>query len=129
MNIFDIVYYQFFLFYKNSIKDPAPNFATILAISFGQSLLINCLIDTIAIKYFCYEVAVTFQFLVLLLLLLTNWWIYMGLKRSHYVIKSKPIFRNSRLVSKVITVLFFLISISWLFWGPIYGKHILEGCK
>ena len=129
MKILDVFYYYYFLFYRKVIKDPEPHFATVLGLSCSEALLLNGPMDIIALKYFCYKIAVIFQFSLAILIILINYLFYHKTGRVHKIINNKPSIAGSKPLSVAITILFFLITISWLFWGPIYGKHLLEQCK
>jgi hypothetical protein len=129
MHFIYVLYYNYFLFYKKIIKDPEPHFATVLALSFSQSLLLNGILDIAALKWFCYEIAVWVQFSILILIVVINYFILHRTGKIHEILKNKPGIGNSRLLSNYITILFFLVTTSWLFWGPIYGKYLLGLCK
>ena len=129
MHFFDVLYYYEFLFYKKVMRDPEPHFATVLGLSFSQSLLINGLMDVFALKCFCYQIAVWIQFGILVIIIFANYLIYHRTNRAKELMSVKPSFRNNRSLSIAITLLFFLVTSSWLFWGPIYGKYLLSHCR
>lgn len=129
MYLLEVLYYQYFLFYKRILKDPEPHFATVLALSFSEGLLINGIIDIIALKWFCYEVKVWLQFSTVLLIIFLNYLAYHRTKRAKEILRLKPSLINSRLLSIIFTWLFFLITLSWMFWGPIYGKYLISQCR
>jgi hypothetical protein len=129
MYLFDVIYYHFFLFYSKVLKDPEPHFATILAFSFCQSLFVNGLIDLITLKWFCYQIPVWPQFMIVLAMIYFN---YLGFIRNGNAKKitvTQPTLMKNRGISIIVSLLFFFISISYLFWGPIYGRHLLSQCK
>jgi hypothetical protein len=128
MLLLNVIYYQYFLFYKKVIKDPEPHLATVLALSFSQSLLVNAIMYIIALKWFCYEIKVWVQFTLVLLLIFFNYLIYHRTGIAKEIIKQKPFIVNKGL-SIAITWLFFFITVSWLFWGSIYGRHLLSQCR
>ncbi len=128
-HFFSVLYYYYFLFYKTVIKDPEPHFATVLALSFSEGLFINGIADIIALKWFCYEIKVWVQFTTLLLIIVYNYLVYHRTGLAKEIIKEKPTIINSKELSISIAWLFFLITASWLFWGPIYGKYVFSLCK
>ena len=85
--------------------------------------------DIIALKLYCYQIEVWIQFLLTMVIIFINYMIFHRTGRAKQIIKSKPMIRNSKGLSIILTLLFFLITASWLFWGSIYGKHILSHCK
>ena len=129
MKFMNVLYYYYFLFYKKVIKDPEPHFATVLALSCSEGLLINGISDIIALKYFCYEIKVWVQFTIVLVIIFYNYLIFHRTGRVKEIIKEKPTIINSKALSILIAWLFFLITVSWLFWGPIYGKYLFNQCK
>jgi hypothetical protein len=128
MYILKVFYYNYYCFYKKIIRDPDPHLATLLALSFSEGLLINGPIDMLAIKWYCYQVPVWIQFSLTLILVLVNYLALQTGGKAKSIIKERPTLVN-KIFSVVITWAFFLITVSWLFWGPIYGKHLLEKCR
>ena len=127
--LLDIFYYYYYLFYKKLLKDPEPHTATILALSFSESLLINGLISIVALKYYCYEIQVVFQFIVLIIIIIINSLYYIRSKKGKSIVQQRPKIIGSKSLSTIITILFFLVTLSWLFWGSIYGKYLLSKCN
>ena len=127
MQLLNVLYYHYYLFYVKF--DPNPHFTTVLSLSFSQALVINGAMDIIALKFFCYQIPVWIQFTIVLLFIFLNYLIFHRTNKAKQIIKSKPNILNSKVLSIIITILFFLITVSWLFWGPIYGKHLLDQCK
>ena len=129
MHLLKVLYYNYYLVYKKVIRDPEPYVATVLALSFSQSLLFNGIGDIIALKISCYQIPVWAQFSLVILLIVINHFLIYPIGQAKEIIKLKPIFFNNKKLSIIITILFFLITTSWLFWGPIYGKYLLTQCK
>lgn len=129
MHLLKVFYYYYYFFYRKIIRDPEPHFATVLALSFSEALAINGIMDIIAIKYYCYQIKVWIFVLIVGLIIFLNYLIFHRTDRANQVIKSNPNILNSKVLSIIITILFFLITVSWLFWGPIYGKYLLEQCR
>lgn len=127
MHLLNVLYYHFYLFYVKF--DPEPQVTTLLSFSFCQSLLINGILDFIALKFYCYQIKVWIFMLILAFIIFLNYLIFHRRGQVEQIIKSKPILLNNKALSIIITTLFFLITASWLFWGPIYGKHLLDQCK
>lgn len=127
MHLLNVLYYHFYLFYVKF--DPEPHFATVLSLSFSQSLVINGTMDIIALKFYCYQIEVWIQFMITVFFIFINYLIFHRSGRAKQIVKSKPNILNSKGLSIIITILFFLITVSWLFWGPIYGKHLWGQCK
>jgi len=129
MKILNVYYYNYYKFYKNLLKDPDPHVATVLALSFSESLLLNGVSDIIALQYFCYEIKIEFQFTILCFIIILNFLYCFRPNRTKIIIKDKPTIYNSKSFSILLTILFFVITTSWLFWGGIYGKYLLANCN
>jgi hypothetical protein len=129
MRLIDVFYYQYFSFYKKLLKDPDPYFTTLLSLSMSESLLVNGSLDIIALKYFCYQIDVSIQFGLLLVIIYCNYLFFYRTNKLKQILKSKPTIGNNHTLSTIVTLLFFLLTVSWLFWGPIYGKYLFDKCK
>jgi len=129
MHLLNVFYYNYFLFYQKVIKDPEPHFATVLGLSFNQGLLVNAAIDIISLKLFCYTLSVWMQVAIVVLIIYSNYHVYHQRGKAHEITTEKPIIANSRGLSITLTWLFFIITSSWLFWGPVYGKYLLSKCR
>ena len=129
MKLLDTFYYYYFGVYKRILKDPEPHFSTVLGLAFSCALLVNGVIDLVALKYYCYQVEVWVQFSIVLLIIGILYLIYHKTGKAKKVVANRQFIFNSSVVSAIATLLFFLLTLSWLFWGPIYGRSILESCK
>lgn len=123
----DVVYYHYFLFYKRFPDGTNPHFSTSLALGASESFLLVGLIDIVSLKYFCYSIDYRIFFGISIMICAANCWHFMRGKGED-ITEKKPLYLGSKQLSVICTLLFFLISLSWLFWGPIYGKYLLENC-
>lgn len=129
MYLLDVIYYHYFLFYTKLKIDPEPHFATVLSIGFSQSLLINGVMDIIALKWFCYQIPVWIQFSLHVLVVYLNYLAYQRGNKGSRIVNEKPVICGNKSLSIIVALLFFLSTMSWLFWGPIYGKDLWNQCK
>ena len=123
----DVLYYYFFLFYVKVMSDDQPHSRTIWALGVAFSFIINGLID-IPLAYFfgCYLSTVQKVIIAVLLLLLFYLKYYKNGRGKRIVEIEKPKFFGSKRVSIVITILFFLISMLFLFFSADVVRKILE---
>ncbi|TJZ53821.1 hypothetical protein FAZ15_16320 [Sphingobacterium olei] len=56
-----------------------------------------------------------------------NSWYYLR-GRGEDIVKKRPLLFGSKKLSVYVTLLFFLVTFSWLFWGGIYSRHLFENC-
>ena len=126
----DVLYYYIYLFYVKVISDNQPHSRTIWALGVTSAFIINGLID-IPLAYFFNCYLSTIQKVIIIIIVMTLF--YLKYNRSgkgiRIVKKEKPKFFGSNTVSIILTVLFFLISMSFLFLGPDIVREILEKKK
>ncbi len=127
--LLQVFYFYYFQFNKYVVTDPDPHFATILSFGISQSFLINGLADFIALKYFCFEIEVNLQIGLSFIIIALNYLYFLHKKKGYQIIKSKPKIGESDLLSICCTLIFFVVTTSWLFWGSIYGKELIDKCK
>ena len=123
----DVLYYYIYLFYAKVMPDDYPHSNTVWALGFIFSLIINGLID-IPLAYFfnCYLNII--QKVIIIIIVMTLF--YLKYDRSgkgiRIVKKEKPKFFGSKIASIILTVLFFLISMLFLFFKVEVMIKILE---
>ena len=123
----DVLYYYIYLFYVKVISDNQPHSNTIWALGFVFSLIINGLID-IPLAYFfnCYLNII--QKVIIIIIVMTLF--YLKYDRSgkgiRIVKKEKPKFFGSNTASIILTILFFLIGMLFLFFKADVVREILE---
>ncbi len=123
----DVFYYYIYLFYAKVMPDDYPHSNTVWALGFIFSLIINGLID-IPLAYFfnCYLNII--QKVIIIIIVMTLF--YLKYDRSgkgiRIVKKEKPKFFGSKIASIILTVLFFLISMLFLFFKAEVMIKILE---
>jgi len=125
----DVIYYHCFVYFSKKIKDTDPHLRTCFALSVAESIIPIGIIDVIALKYYCYKVEIWMMFSVFVVICAFNCWVYIIRGKGKEVIGNKPLYFNNKRFSVVFTILFFLITFSWLFWGSIYGKYLLDNCR
>ena len=123
----DVLYYYIYLFYVKVISDNQPHSNTIWALGFLFSLIINFSLDMGLAFFFGYTLSV-FQMVSIAALLMTLF--YLKYNRSgkgiKIVKKEKPKFFGSNTASIILTILFFLISMFFLFFSADIVREILE---
>ena len=107
MRFLDTLYYHYYLFYKGVLKETTPEITAVLALSFCQSLLINSLVDIIALKGYCYKVGKWYMLGIAIGLIVFNYNRYITQRRQEELLRVKPLMWNSRKWSILISWLFF----------------------
>ena len=123
----DVLYYYIYLFYVKVISDNQPHSNTIWALGFLFSLIINFSLDMGLAFFFGYTLSV-FQMVSItaLLILLFYFKYYKSGKGKRIVKKEKPKFFGSNTASIILTILFFLIGMFFLFFSADIVREILE---
>jgi len=120
-----IIYYYYYLFYTRILPDDQPHLTVVFTLSVSESFLINGIINLICTKFFCYPLNKWTMIGILLLILLMNY-LYFNFNRRDVIVGNKPKLLGSHILSILITLLFFLITASFMFWGPIYTQLLLN---
>jgi hypothetical protein len=123
MNVF---YYYYYSFYKNFLKDDEPHMLTTLALSASEGLMINGLIQISLARLFCIHTNSVIMIGIVLFLIIINYIYYHRSGRAIDIIKNKPMFFSNNVISALITILFFIITSSFMFWEPIYVKQLMD---
>ena len=123
----DVFYYYIYLFYMKVMSDDQPHSRTVWALGAASAFIINGLID-IPLTYFFNCYLSTIQKVIILVILLLFFYLkyYRSGKGKRIVKKEKPKFFGSNTVSIIFTVLFFLISMFFLFFSADIVREILE---
>ena len=123
----DVLYYYIYLFYAKVMPDDYPHSNTVLALGFIFSLIINGLID-IPLAYFfnCYLSII--QKVIIIIIVMTLFYLKYDKsgKGIRIVKKEKLKFFGSNTASIILTILFFLIGMLFLFFKADVVREILE---
>ena len=123
----DVFYYYIYLFYAKVMPDDYPHLNTVWALGVTSAFIINGLID-IPLAYFFNCYLSTIQKIIIIIIVMTLF--YLKYDRSgkgiRIVKKEKPKFFGSKIASIILTVLFFLISMLFLFFKAEVMIKILE---
>lgn len=126
MKIFDVLYYYYYLFYRDILREELPLFTTTYAFGFSVFLIITGIISVAIHEVFNYQLSTWFLIPLLIFILLFFSWHYHFKGKGKMILENKPQFLGSNLSSILITVAFFLLSFSLLFILPIYFRFINE---
>ena len=123
----DVFYYYIYLFYAKVMPDDYPHLNTVWALGVTSAFIINGLID-IPLAYFFNCYLSTIQKIIIIIIVMTLF--YLKYDRSgkgiRIVKKEKPKFFGSNTASIILTILFFLIGMFFLFFSADIVREILE---
>lgn len=123
------VYFHYYQFYTKVIPDDQPNATVIFVLSFIESLFIIALIDVYLLNFHCQGVTKWPMIGVFIALIMFNYLYYYRSGLYIEIVERQIDLINNINLSRLITLIVSLIIVSWMFWGPFYGKYILESCN
>jgi hypothetical protein len=121
-----VIYYYYYLFYKKVLKDTDPHMLTIMALSASEAFAVAGTLQLLSIRFFCFSPSVWLMFSSTPFFLTMNYLLFYKSGRYKTLLKEKPKFLASNIASIILTGVFFLITASFIFWGPIYAKDLLQ---
>ncbi len=115
-----VIYYYYYLFYKKILKDNEPHMLATLALGFSLSLIFNGVLAVIILKCNGQKISKYLMIGTLIIVLALLYFILHNNGFAKEIVKEKPSFYNSKNVSIIITLIFFILSTSIMFWMPSY---------
>jgi hypothetical protein len=124
-----VFYHHYYQFYTKIIPDDQPNATVIFVLSFIEALFINGILEYLMINFFCVGISKWPMIMVMVFILLINYFFYYRSGRFKAIIEEKPVFWGNERLSMLLTAGISLLIVSWMFWGAILGKSLLETCS
>lgn len=125
-NFMDVIYYYCFLFNVKIIKDNEPYATTVWALGLAEGYFLTVVCDIVSMRYFCFDIIEYFMTPIIGITIISNYIFFNKSKRSRRIIKDKPTFFGSDKISMILTIIFFVVLISSMFWGAICSKYLLQ---
>lgn len=126
----DVLYYYYYLFYTRVLPDDEPHATVIFTLSFSEALLVNYTVDFIVVHLLCKYLLSKWSMIVIFLLIMgINYLIYHRTGKNKEVVERKPKFFGSNKASIVVTIFFFLVTTSFLFWAADYMMQVIDRCR
>ena len=120
-----VLYYYYYLFYTKVVSDSQPHSTTIFTLSFSLSIVINGLLSLIAAYLSKYNTSNYVMVSVFIIIIIVNYLVFYRTGKGKKLVKERPKLFNNHKLSMLFTIIFFLITTSFLFWGPILIKNML----
>ena len=128
--MFDVFYYYYYLFYSKVLRDSEPHLLTVMVLSLSEGLIVYYTADVLGVHLFCeFVFGKWYHIGVVVIIIGINYMVYHKTNRAKKLIEMKPMFFQNRRLSIVLTLLFFLISLSLAFWVADYNLSVLEECQ
>ncbi len=121
----NVFYYYYYLFYTKVLPDSQPHSTVVFTLSFSLSLLVNGLLSIIAAYVANYNMSNFIMVGVFVMIIIINFLVFYRSGKGKQLVKEKPKFYNNHKLSVFLTFVFFFITTSCLFWGPILIKNII----
>ncbi len=128
MIFFKVLYFKYYQLYTKVMPDDQPNATVIFVISFIESLLLSALIDYFLLEFYCKGITKVYMIGIMVTLLVVNYFYYYRSGRYKSIIKEGDIAFGNSVAWRFVVLFFSLVAVSWMFWGPVYGKLILDNC-
>lgn len=122
----NVFYYYYYLFYTKVIPDDQPHSTVIFTLSFSLSLLINGLISVIFAYVANYNMSNYAMVGIFVAIMVVNYLVFYRIGKGKRLVEEKPKYFNNHQLSIFLTLMFFLITTSFLFLIPISIKNILN---
>lgn len=121
----DTMFYFYYLFYKKIMKDDSPHIFSCLGISACETFFVVNIVSCLLIQ-FCIKLGFWGSITIGVLITLLNVYYFIKSGRYKNIEKSKPMYFGNKWISIVTAIVFFIITVSSMFWGPIYLKHHID---
>ena len=123
------IYYYYYLFYSKKLNENSPHRTTLLSLSACEGFLISGIIQLFFAHFYCVSIGKWVMLSICVIMILLNYLYFDKSGLAKEIIKIKPLLLKSPKISVVMTILFFMLSISIIFWGPICVKELLSNCN
>lgn len=123
------IYYYYYLFYSKKLNENSPHRTTLLSLSACEGFLISGIIQLFFAHFYCVSIGKWVMLSICVIMILLNYLYFEKSGLAKEIIKIKPLLLKSPKISVVMTILFFMLSISIIFWGPICVKELLNNCN
>lgn len=118
-----VLYYYYYLFYKNIWKDKDPHLTTILSLSFISYLIINGIVDIILTSIFSIYLNKYVRLGILIVIIFLMHYSFRKEKRKD-ILKNKPMIYSQK-ISKIISIAFLLMGLFFHFFSADIVRNIL----
>lgn len=123
------LYYYCYLLYTKVIPEDEPYATTVFVLSFLEAMFLFSTASLLLAYWQCFDLNAWYGVSLMVVLLIVNYVVFNRSGWSRRITEEKPMLFNSHRLSIVIFLFLFILSASSLFWGPVYTKHFLDGCR
>ena len=127
--IYKVFFYYYYLLYTRVVPDYTPYSTSVFVFGILLSFLINGIVNVISASFFCMWIGKYPMLGIAVLSLIISYLLCAKYGKGEKIVSEKPRFWGSHRLSIMIVLVSSLAVVSWLFWGPIYTRNLLENCK
>lgn len=124
----NVLYYYCYLLYTKVIPEDEPYATTVFVLSFLESFFVFSVCNVIVAYLNCITLDKWIGISLMAIFLVINYLAFNRSGLSRKIVEERPTFFNSHQISIVIFGFLFFLSVSSLFWAPIWTKQILDQC-
>ncbi len=122
-----VIYYYYYLFYKNILGESEPKSVAIFVVSFNESFLVNSFIGTILAYYYCIELSKFVMLGIFGITLILNFFIFFSSKKTAEIIKRQPeIIWESHFIYYNDLVVFFNFRCLIILVGTVFKRYFIK---
>lgn len=125
--MFNLFYYYFYLFYTRVLPDDEPHATVVYTLGFTEGLFVNGLLKILLANFFCLGYGKWIGLGIAAAIIVFNYFFYIQGGRGKNIINEKSAASLSK-PSMLLTALFTILSVSFLFWGSGYVRDVLNNC-
>ena len=122
------IYYYYFLFYNRILAESNPHLATVLVLSFFESLIANLIFTIIGVRVYCFNASKWQGIALCASLVIINSFYYLRNNRGEDIVEQKPKVFDSNTLSIAVTVLVSFIALYTLFNISDWKLALLREC-
>lgn len=124
------IYYYYYLFYKNILKDTEPHLLTIFALSFTEILFFYSVLEIFLAIMFCYFITRAEWIVMCIIITAINFLYFHSKGKGKQIVKLKPTIFSRAIFSAIFSAMVFLISFMlFMFSGTLVHNYMLCNCK
>lgn len=121
-----VFYYYYYLFYTKVLPDNQPHATVVFTLSFTLASLINGILNIFLAHLVGIALGKWEMIGIFILVMGINFLFFYRKDKGNGIIKMKPKFFNNQNISILLTAIFVIVSVSFLFWSPIYVRDVLS---
>lgn len=126
MKFLYVLYYYYFIFYKNIVPENQPHATAVFTLGVSQSFLFNAIINYVLAYSSGISLGKWYNIVFAAVIIFLNYLFYHRSGRYKEILKSKPKLLNSHQFSIIFVLMFFVLTFLLFLYEPIYTSKIIK---